>query len=181
VIVVPESEHVTVKRKDHLDANAKVPGQFSAGSYGCLAAILIWTLGWITVAYLAISRASRSPNVSALIGALVSGLVAFIGCRISLRVLRRHSPGDVPNVSGYVSMPRRVMGWFAALVWCGVAVAWNLGIFGLLVKLARAGDGWMILLLLFWSLVGLVLLYVLLTGIGIVIDSLLDFARRGDS
>jgi hypothetical protein len=36
-------------------------------------------------------------------------------------------------------------------------------------------------LLLFWSLVGLVLLYVLLTGIGIVIDSLLDFARRGDS
>jgi hypothetical protein len=181
VIVVPEPEHVTVKLKDHLDANAEVPGQFSAGSYGCLGAILIWTLGWITVAYLAISRASRSPNVSALIGALVSGLVAFIGCRISLRVLRRHSPVDVPSISGYVSMPRRVTGWIAALVWCGVAVAWNLGVFGMLFKFALAGDGWIILLMLFWSLIGLVLLFILLTGIGVVIDSLLDFTRRGEN
>jgi hypothetical protein len=111
---------------------------------------------------------------------MVSGLVAFVGCRVSVALLKAHSPGNVINVSSYVSMPRRLIGWVAALVWFAAAVAWNLGVFATLFKLAQAGRGWMILLLLLWSLVGLFLLFVLLTGIGVTIDSLLRSMRRRD-
>jgi hypothetical protein len=180
VIVLSEPEHVSVRRQDPLDSGATIPGQFSAGSYGCLGAISIWTLGWVTVAYLAVSRAWRSPDGSAILGAIVSGLVAFVGCRVSVALLKTHSPGNVISVSSYVSMPRRLIGWVAALVWFAAAVVWNLGVFATLFKLAQAGRGWTVLLLLLWSLVGLFLLFVLLTGIGVTIDSLLRSLRRRD-
>ena len=165
-----EPQHVTATRRDPVDFTPNPSPQFSAGAYGCLASLSIWTLAWLAVAYLAISRAWQSPNASALFGAIVSGFVAFLGCRFLLRLLGTNSSWTLINISSFVSIPRQLTGWIAALFGAGVAVLWNCGIFALLIKSARAGFGWTILFLLFCSLFGLFLLYVLLTGIGIMID-----------
>jgi hypothetical protein len=168
----PDPQHVTVSRRDSSDIPNDAPDQYSAASFGCLGALSIWTLAWLAVAYLAISRAWQYPALSALVGAIVSGTVAFIGCRFALRLLHTNSPRTVINISSRVSTPRRAGGWIAALLWCGVAVMWNYGIFALLIKSAKAGYGWTILFLLLWALAGLFLLFVLLTGIGVTIDRL---------
>jgi hypothetical protein len=170
-IIPPQAEQVTVNRRERVETNPEIRGQSSAGKYGCLGSIAIWTIGWLAVAFLAISRASRVPDGPEFIGAFVSGLVAIIGCRISLGLLRKNSPGLVVNFSSYVSMPRRATGWITAIFWAAFALGCNLSIFWLLLDMAKAGRGWMILFLLFWSLIGLVLLFILITGIGVVIDS----------
>ncbi len=168
----PDPQHVTVTRRDNVDFPTDLPNQYSAGSHGCLGTLAIWTLAWLAVAYLAISRAWQSPDFSALVGAIVSGTVAFIGCRFIQRLLRTDSPLTLVNISGYVTIPRQFTGWIAALLAAGVAVALNCGVFVLLIKSAKAGFGWSILILVFFSLVALFLLFVLLTGIGVTIDRL---------
>jgi hypothetical protein len=167
-----DPQHVTVSRRDSPGIPSAPPAQDSAASLGCLGSLSIWTFAWLAVAWLAISRAWQYPALSALVGAVVSGMVAFIGCRFVLRLLHANSAWTIINISSRVSTPRRASGWIAALLGAGVAVIWNYGIFALLIKSAKAGFGWTILFLLFFALIGLFLLFVLLTGIGVAIDSL---------
>jgi hypothetical protein len=175
-IIPSETERVTVNRRERVEVDSENPSKKSAGNYGCLGSIAIWTLGWVAVASLAISRAWQFPDGSAILAAIVSGMVAFIGCRISLALLRRNSPGNFINASSYISVPRQAIGWLSAILSAALVIAWNFVVFEMLINLARAGRGWMILFLLFASLIGLFLLFVLLTGIGVIIDS-----RRRDS
>lgn len=152
-------------------------GRASFAKHGCLASTLVWTVGWVAVASLAVSRAIRSVEISSFVGGMVSSVMTLIGCLAILHVVKTGGRQQTTQPPVSESWQRRIVGWFAALVWCGVAVVWNVGIFGLLLREARAGHGWTLLLLLLWSLIGWFLLFVLFVGIGCAIDGLLRALR----
>jgi hypothetical protein len=171
----PKAEHVTVNRRDGSNVGPEISDQFSAGNYGCLGAISIWTFGWVAIAFLAISRVWRSPDGSALLGAVVAAMVALTGSRFSLALLRQGRSATRVNISFFVSKPRRAFGWLIVLLLLAAALFWNLAVFLALIRTAKAGHGWTMLFLTIWSVAGLFALYVVFTGTGVTIDNL----RRG--
>jgi hypothetical protein len=155
-----------------------VRGAFSASQFAGLSATLVWTLGWVAVAWVAVDRLAESPEGPAFLGLGVATLMTALGCLVTVPFLRsgRFVPGDVRAPPEPWS--RRITGWLAGLFVCGIAVVWNIGIFAGLLDAAVEGNGWWMVCLIPMSLGGWFLLLVLFVGVGVMIDSLLTVLRR---
>ena len=144
----------------------------SASRYSNTLATVVWTAGWIAAAGAAVLRLVGSFDGWASLAVAVSVTLAAWGC------LRAYSTAAaervaVPTEDTAAAGPwhRRVLGWLAALVWCGAAVAWNVGITVTLIRLAGDGRGGMVLFLVPWSLIGLFLLRVLFASVTVAVAS----------
>jgi hypothetical protein len=155
-----------------------VRGAFSASLFAVVPATLVWTLGWVAAACVAVDRVAASPDGPALLALGVAVLMTACGCWVTVGLLRtgRFAPaeGRAPPEPWF----RRITGWLAGLCWCGFAVVWNIGVIGWLIRAADEGSGWWMLILIPWSLAGWFLLLVLFVGVGVMIDSLLTVLRR---
>ena len=116
-------------------------------------------------------RLIRSYDGWAMLAVLVSGAVAVWGwLRVYSTASAERSPVPV-DTTGTERAHRRVLGWLAALVWCGAAVAWNVGMIAAQIRLAGDGRGGTVLLLVPWSLIGLFLLRVLFASVTVAVDT----------
>ena len=147
-------------------------------NFGVLAATSVWTLGWIAATALAAERVSSSNDVPSLIGLVMAATFAFAGTWLVVRMIARTEATDSEAPTPKEPWFRRITGWIAAIVWCGAAVAWNVGIIGWQLRMARDGRGWSMVILIPWSLIGWFLMVVLFVGIGVVIDSIVGMFRR---
>jgi hypothetical protein len=155
---------------------------FSASRYSLLAAAGVWWSGWVAATFLAVRHlADPARDASAVVALLVAGAFTLVGgLLVSFAAVgsrARHAGEDPLPPTPKETWSRRVTGWFAAAVWCGVAVAWNVGIITWLLRDARDGHGWQMLILIPWSVIGGFLLLVLFTSAGMIIDGLLDALR----
>jgi hypothetical protein len=170
-LVPSEVQHVTAHR-----AGVQPPPTFTAQStsrnFGCLIPLGLWTLGWILVAGVAIHRFGHFPDFSAFLAAMISGLVSILALRVWLAISRGRNAFLLQSFGNPAPFLQRFRGWFAALIWSGIGLFWNVGIFDLLVKAANRGEGWLILFMTILSLVGLVLLFVVYTCISLFIAGL---------
>ena len=145
----------------------------------------VWTLAWLAAGCTAVRSAWASPNASAWLGAAVALLMVAVCFWVLVRLLRGgrafrqvgpvahswHRPPREP-------WPRRIMGHLAVILFLGVAVAWNIGFIGRLVQAGDEGEGWLMLVLIPWSLLGWLLLVMLFAVIGVTLSSLLTGLRR---
>ena len=154
-----------------------MPARVSVSSYGFLAATVVWTLGWIGAASLAVDRVRRSADLPSFVAMAVAVIFGSFGLWMTVRVAASNKATEPEAPAPKEPWFRRITGWFAAIVWSGVAVAWNLGVIGWLIRLAREGRGWSMLILVPWSLIGWFLMVVLFVGLGVLIDSVLDAIR----
>jgi hypothetical protein len=148
-----------------------------------IAATGVWTLAWLAAAYAAVSRAAASADASAWLGAGIALLMVALHSWVLLRLLRtdRHqvSPAARSEHRTYGEpWPRRLLGYLAVLLFVGVAVAWNVGFIGWLVQAADEEEGWWMLVLVPWSLLGWLLLVMLFAALGVIFSSLLTGLRR---
>ena len=153
-------------------------GAFSASLFAAVAATLVWTLGWVAAACVAVDRVAASPDGPAWLALGVAALMTACGCWVMCGLLQRSRFAPAEGRAPPEPWSRRITGWLAGLCWCGFAVAWNIGIIGWLLRTADEGDGWWMLVLIPWSLAGWFLLLVLFAGVGVLIDSLLTVLRR---
>jgi hypothetical protein len=155
-----------------------VRGAFSASLFAVVSATLVWTLGWVAAACVAVVPVAASPNGPTLLALGVAVLMAACGCWVTAGLLRtgRFAPAEsrTPPEPWF----RRVTGWLAVVFWCSGAVVWNIGVIGWLVLAADEGRGWVMLVLIPWSLVGWFLLVVLFASVGVMIDTLLTVLRQ---
>jgi hypothetical protein len=141
----------------------------SAAMLGGTLASVLWAVAWVGVAAVAVHSAVRSLSGFAVLGAVVAVLVSAAGCVVAWGVLHSdHRWANSPTAPE--SLGRRIGGWFAALVWCGVGAAWNFGVFGWLFRAAAEGRGLLLTILVLWSLIGWLLLNVLFVSLGSIVD-----------
>jgi len=167
---IPDVQHVTAHRIEGSEQVVVRQGR----NFGCLGTMLVWSAGWITVACLAYRRFEEHSSFSSLVGLAVSVFFSFIAGSLALSMLRNARNVSIATafLRSTPSFAQRASGWFATVVWCLVAVMWNFGVFGLLARCARDGDGWFILLGSIWAIIGLIPLLVLFTALSTVVDSL---------
>jgi hypothetical protein len=150
-----------------------------------IAATGVWAGAWLAAAGAAVRRAVQAPDVAAWLGAGVAVLMVGLCSWVIVRLLRRGHPvrgtGSVAPF-GYRPVrepwPRRLVGYLALVLWLGAAVVWNVGFIGRLVEAADQGEGWWMLVLIPWSLLGWLLLFILFTSVGVMIGWLLTVLRR---
>jgi hypothetical protein len=152
----------------------------SAAMVGGTIASILWAIAWAAVASVAVRRAMRTPDGFAVFGAAVSVVVCGGGCLLAWRGLRSDHRWSARNRSNF-PLGRRLTGWLASIVWCGVGAIWNIGVFGLLFRAADAGRGFWLTVLVLWSLIGWVLLAILFVGVGSIIDGARLVARETDT
>src|SRR6266576_245624 len=99
-------------------------------NFGFLAATSVWTLGWIAGTALAAQRVTRSSDVPSVVGLAAATIFASIGAWLVMRMVARTKVNEPETPTPTEPWFRRITGWFAAVVWCGAAVAWNFGIIG---------------------------------------------------
>jgi hypothetical protein len=150
-----------------------------------IAATGVWAAAWLAAACAAVRRTVQAPDASAWLGVAVAVLMAALCCWVIVRLLRRGYPVRRTSSvapSGYRPVrepwPRRVVGYLALILWLGAAVVWNVGFIGRLVEAADQGEGWWVLVLIPWSLLGWLLLFILFTSVGVMIGWLLTVLRR---
>jgi hypothetical protein len=150
-----------------------------------LFAVVIWTLGWLATTYTAVSRTVAHSRGSALLGAGIGLVMTTLGCCLIGGLLR--SGCDLPRSSSVVPLEqrtvrqpwsRRLMSLYAATFFVFFAVAWNVGFMGWLIQTAADGPDWWMLVLIPFSLLGLLLLIGLFNGIGVCLASLLTGLKR---
>jgi hypothetical protein len=161
-----------------------VRGAFSASLFAVVSATLVWTLGWVAAACVAVDRVAASPDGPALLALGVAVLMTACGGWVTVGLLRTYcvpAQGRFAPTEGRAPpepWSRRIAGWLASLCWCGFAVVWNIGVIGWLIRTADEGSGWWMVCLIPLSLGGWFLLLVLFVGVGVMIDSLLTVLRR---
>jgi hypothetical protein len=74
--------------------------------------------------------------------------------------------------------PRRILGYLSGILFVGVAVAWNVGIISWLIQAADEKEGWWMLVVIPWALLGWLLLVMLFACLGALFSSLLTGLRR---
>jgi hypothetical protein len=153
-----------------------VRGAFSA-LFAAVGATLVWTLGWVAAGCVAVDRVAGSPDGPALLALGVAVLMTAWGCWVTAGLLRSGRRNPAEGRAPPEPWSRRITGWLAGLFWSGCAVVWNIGVIGWLVRAADEGRGWVMLVLIPWSLAGWFLLLVLFAGVGVMIDSLLTVLR----
>jgi hypothetical protein len=166
----PDVQHVTAHRIEGSEQVVVRQGR----NFGCLSTMIVWSIGWITVACLAYRRFNEHAGFSAFVGLAVSVFFSFIAGSLALSMLR--NARSVSMTASFLrstpSFARRASGWLATVGWCLVAVLWNFGVFGLLARCAKEGDGWFILFGSIWAIIGLIPLLVLFTALSTAVNSL---------
>ncbi len=79
---------------------------------------------------------------------------------------------DVPASQAPESWARRISSWIAATVWCLFGALWNLAVFSGIIRAIADGQSLSLLIFIPFSLIGLFLLIVFFTGIGVSLDFL---------
>lgn len=147
-------------------------------NYGHLIATSVWTLGWVVSTVLAAERLTRSSDPSSVVGFVTAAAFASAGTWMVFR-MRATTNADGPETPTLKeSWSRRIVGWFAAIVWCGAGVIWNITIIGLQLHMAYEGRGGSMLIIIPWSLIGWFLLCVLFVGLGVLVDSVVSILRK---
>jgi hypothetical protein len=65
----------------------------------------------------------------------------------------------------------------AAAAWCGFGFVWNVAVIGSLIRASEAGQCLTVIILIPFSLIGLLLLLVVFTSLGVALDSLLHLGE----
>jgi hypothetical protein len=149
-----------------------------------ISATVVWIVAWLAATSVAIRRAAHSPDGWAWLGAGVGLLMVALHSWVLVRLLRSvrfRWTGPVARSEQRLfreRWPSRMLGYLAVVLFVGVAVAWNLGFIGRLVQIADEGEGWWMLVMIPWSLLGWLLLVMLFAGIGAMVGSLLTVLRR---
>lgn len=154
---------------------------FSASRYAETAATAVWSLGWIAVACAALPRFDPSGNDTGVLNLAVALVLAVFGLRAAVRSVRHEPAAEHGGEPTRERLARRVEGWVAAVVWCGVGFGWNVGVFRALIQAADEGRTSTLLIMVPFSLIGWFLLVVIFTGLGIGIDSLLRLGQSSTS
>lgn len=147
-------------------------------NFGFLAATFVWTLGWIATTAIAAERVRESSDVPSVVGLVVATTFASIGIWLVVRMIARTKVSEPETPTPKEPWFRRITGWFVWIVWGGAAILWNFGIIGWQLRMARDGGGWLMLILLPWSLIGWLLMGVLFVGVGVLVDSVIGALRR---
>jgi hypothetical protein len=127
-------------------------------------------MAWILVAIAAVGYSQKYHGGDAF-NAVIAVIATVFGISLAVRMCRQKLVADSAAPSPPEPWFRRVQGGFAAVVWCLVAVAWNLGVFGSLARSAREGQTLTLAILVPFSLIGWFLLLVLFTCIAVLLDS----------
>jgi CDP-diglyceride synthetase len=144
----------------------------SVADYIPVAATAVWGFTWLAAAWLAATRVATSPDTAAYVGLTVATLLAGACCWLTLKLTRGKKGIARRLPSPKETWSRRIIGWIAAIVWCGVAMIWNISTIGMLLRSANEGRGWHILFLMPWCFVGWVLLVVLFADGAVLVDSI---------
>ena len=129
-----------------------------------------WTLGWVLSAACATQYWTSSHDNIPL---AITAIVAALGCWMTVRTFPRNDKvraADIPGAQTAESWSRRISGWIATVVWCLVAVIWNLAVFSGIIRAVANGQYLSILIFVPFSLIGGLLLLVLFTAIGVFLD-----------
>lgn len=140
--------------------------------YAGAAATIVWTLGWSLGAYRAAQNLIQ-PAVAPIVISLVTAALALVGCVMTARLIRPLPiPREEKKSEDTESTTKKIVGYLGVLVWCGVAIVWNLAIFGTLIRAASQKQLVIVLLMIPFSVIGWFLLNVLFVSIGLVLDSI---------
>jgi hypothetical protein len=153
--------------------------RISFSGHGCLLSTAVWGLSWIAVAAVAFERVRYSRDLPSVVGLILSATLGAAATWLTLRLARATGTAKSDAPTEKEPWYRRVTGWFAAIVWCGAAILWNFSIIQVLLHIAHEGRGWFMIFLLPWSLIGWFLMFVLFTGLGVVVDSLITMLWGG--
>ncbi len=158
-------DHVLIGRQER---PIKMNSPFSFSKYSGTAAACAWTLGWALIAICAMNSAKAPGNSIVPVAATLFGAFTTYG------TFPRTGPStaNAPDIEPSPPEPwyRRLGGWFAILVWCGVGAIWNLAIFSTAIRAAAQGQSLTMVILIPFSLIGGFLLLILFTAIGILLD-----------
>ncbi|MDR3457953.1 MAG: hypothetical protein P4N60_10940 [Verrucomicrobiae bacterium] len=137
----------------------------------------VWTLGWIIGAAHAVQHVKTASNPAVMLNLFVTFACAALGGIMTYRIARPRPelPQAEKKPEAEETWLRRLTGWIGLLVWCAVAVIWNLSVFRVVARSATDGQAWVVLLLLPFSVIGWFLLNLLCVSIGVILDPL--FAR----
>ena len=155
----------------------RVNSTFSASRYAGVAATLVWSLGWIAAACVALLRLGQAGADRGLVNMAVGLVLAALGLIVTVRSAR-HKPAAEPEGKPiHESWAHRFGTWVATVAWCGIGFVWNVAVFSSLIRASYAGQCLTLLILIPFSLIGLFLLLVMFTGLGVAVDSLLHIGQ----
>jgi hypothetical protein len=136
---------------------------------------ITWTFGWLVGADCAARYWMASSSGIALINLFLTMLPVAFGFWMIFRVFPRdYGPQMAQPADSSPPEPwyRRITGGVGLVLWCAVAVVWNMAVFNVAAHGALKGQTLNILLMIPFSVIGMLLLFVLFTAIAILFDSL---------
>ena len=162
-------------------ANDRVNSTFSASRYAGVAATLVWSLGWLASACVALQRLGGSGVDAELVNVAVAVVLTALGLIVTVRSAR-HKPAAEPEAkTTHEPWAHRFGSWVAAVAWCGVGFFWNVAVIGSLIRASYAGKCLTLLIMIPFSLIGLLLLLVTFTSLGVAVDCLLHTGQSSAS
>jgi hypothetical protein len=154
-------------------ANA-VNSSFSFSKYVGTMVAIAWTLGWLVGAACATKYWMAPGSTGALVNLVLTLLPVAFGMWMTFRVFPREDRPQAiqpPDSSPPEPWYRRITGGIGLVVWCVVAVIWNLTVFNVVAHGAMKGQTLNIVIMIPFSAIGMLLLFVLFTAIAMLFDS----------
>lgn len=147
---------------------------FSFSKYVGTATAFVWTIGWAFTATRAINYWMSSGNDLAWSNSIIPVTGTLLGVWTVFRIFPREGwhIANTPDASPPEPWYRRTFGWFALLVWCAVAIIWNLCVFHTTFLAATKGQFLLMVITVPFSFIGGFLLLMLFTAIGMFLDFL---------
>jgi hypothetical protein len=152
-----------------------VNSHFSFSRYVGTMVAIAWTTGWLVGADCAVRYWMAIGTTAALVNLFLTMLPVAFGMWMIYRVFPRDygpQPVTPPDSSPPEPWYRRITGGVGLVVWCAVAVFWNMAVFSVIARGAAKGQTLNILLMIPFSVIGILLLFVLFTAIAMLFDSL---------
>lgn len=154
---------------------------FSASRYAGVAATLIWSLGWLAAACVALQRLGGSGADAGLVNVAIGVVLAALGFTVTVRSARHKQVAEPEAKPTHEPWAYGFGSWVAAVAWCGVGFVWNVAVIGSLIRASYSGQWLTLLIMIPFSLIGLLLLLVVFAGLGIAVDSLLHIGQSSTS
>jgi hypothetical protein len=155
-------------------ASYTISSPIPVSRYAGVVATALWTLGWVTAAWLAFRHIDTTRIGAAALNLAVTCVCSALGFIMTVRLIR-HLPGTQREIKAEPaeSWTRRLAGWLGGFVWCAVAVVWNLAVYGSLWRAVTNGPAPIVLLMIPFAVIGWFLLNLLFVGLGLIDDRLL--------
>jgi len=138
----------------------------------------LWTLGWASAADHAAAQVTAPLAGAVLANLIATGACSMVGCVMTYRIVRpgfRPDPTEKETQYPAESWGKRVTGWVGLFVWCAAAVLWNLMVYRVAIRAVAEHQTFGVLIMVFFSLPGWILLNLLFVSLGVMLDPL--FAR----